>query len=538
MFEVFGMLPHRSDIGPRDRLAVVESQVRRLRLAMAALVILNIYQITFAQVGPNHELGLAAKDTAALPERMRGDVRYLTLYNIPSEERAEMAAVVSFVLNSVSRADIIIQPVRISETLLRFQITQVAPRAKGQVEWLAAWEAMASEDPYFHIRTKAAVPLAKGSKGEAVIEEAFTDGGWIDLQAAAYMRKATRSAGAILRADYFVARAVLPPAYYSLAGVPTTEAAFHEQRLGLDHAAAVRLRGVQGANLFRSAVTDKPRRLSRWPTASGGSVWITEDVAKPTAASDTFREPRSQQFQYDASEQIGSMPNGLHIYALYSQQGNRVDFVPPNIALDFSAMTPIPVQLAPMLSCVRCHSVENGLLSFRDEQARLLAGRVRLLSSDPETAQQLASFYGRQKRLARYVDRDREDYAESVALAAIDMDVSATGKALNKAYLRYVRADVTAAVACLELGIPLKVDDKGGIAPAASIQLGKGIIGTTDPILLALIEDIAVQRSQFEFSFAEAALLASPKGAKPGKREPTPARGNSPVSSKPLPNKK
>lgn len=453
---------------------------------------------------PQSELVAAIGDAQTHPAPLTS--RYLTLCAIPAGRRADAVAVVGFVLNSVSRADVIVQPVRVSETLMRFDLSQVAPRAADMVEWSTAWEDMAGLDPYWHIHTQ----VAADESTKAVV----TDGGWLDLAAAAELRELTGSIGAVLRADYFVAHSILPPMYYRLSGVPSTEVAWHVNRLGLVTSTVERFRGVQGANMFRSDVTDKPRRLARWPLASGGGLWTTYDVSRPTAARDTFREPRHGQFRYDASEQIATLPTGLHIYALFDSTGGRVSTVPGDIAIDHSPLTPVPVPLAPMLSCVRCHSADGGLIGFADVQDRLLSGRAALLADTPETIQQLVSFYGRQSRLLRRLVRDREDYAEAVALAAAGATPEEIGVLLNDFYLRYAREDVDAARAMAELGIEPTVTD-GDDLPAR-VQFGNRIKGTRDVILMSIAEGIPVQRAQWEVSYAEAALLTAGNGTSNG----------------------
>lgn len=501
------------------RLRHLEDRYRRQGWAIAALSILVCLSIAFQVFGqsPAEELSKALDDVEARPST---GARYLTLYNIPVDDRPGLVSVVAFVLNSISRSDVLLQPVRVNETLLRFEVGDVAPRLADRAAWETEWEELASADPYFHTRATVVVPATKSKK--AVTKETFTHGGWVGLEQAEKLRGATGSSGAILRADYFLSRAVLPPRYYGFAGVPKTQDKFYEQRLGLDAVAVVRLRGVWGANLFRSRVTDKPRRLSRWPLPSGGSLWVTRDVARPTAGKDIFREPRQSEFKYDASEQIASLPNGLHVYALFSGAGARVDAVPAEIAIDHSPLTPVPVPLQPMLSCIRCHSAEGGLLSFSDQQSTLLAARIKLSADTPEVAQRLASFYGRQDRLARFLVRDREDYEESVRLAAIDADPKTIGQALSQAFLRYSREDVTPETALAELGI------RSGEADPPSLQLRKRLVGTRDPLLMALMEGLPIQRAQWEVSFAEAALLAAGSGQPKPDDEPIPKRRQGP----------
>ena len=116
------------------------------------------------------------------------------------------------------------------------------------------WEALAAGDPYFHLTTTVLDPRTGREK------TVFTDGGWLDLALAAALRKLTGSTGAILRADYFLARAATTARggfYYQLADVPATEAEFYKL-LGLDIKTIGRLQSDAGANLIRSPRPPEP----------------------------------------------------------------------------------------------------------------------------------------------------------------------------------------------------------------------------------------------------------------------------------------
>src|SRR5262249_9493024 len=129
------------------------------------------------------------------------------------------------------------------------------------------WEAIAAEDPYFHLRTTVLDPHTHRSK------TVFTDGGWLDLATAAALRQATHSGGALLRADFFVARGTVSNRgafYYQLAGTPETEAESYKL-LGIDIKTIARLQADAGANLIRSGVTHKVRRVARRQGPLGGA---------------------------------------------------------------------------------------------------------------------------------------------------------------------------------------------------------------------------------------------------------------------------
>ena len=423
--------------------------------------------------------------------QQRATTRYVALYPLPESSWDEARAVVSFVVNSVSRSAQIVRPRVVPGSgggLLRLDIERLAPDAAEARRWLNVWERMVADDPYFHLKTEALDP-ANGRR-----RVVLTDGGWVDLAMAARLRHWTGSRGAVVRADWFVAQATVPPLYYEFAGVPKRKADWLEQ-LGVDAVAIKRLGANRGANLFRSGVTDKPRRLSRWNSLLG-AIWNTYDTAGGDATKDVFRNPTFT-VRFDAGEHIATRANGLLEYALFDSKGIRQDAVPPEIAIDDTVSPPVP--LVPMLSCVRCHGVgdEDGLRSFTDDQSRLLAsGRVALLVDDRQRLTALELFYGRQARLQRELERDRDDYRHAVGAATGGMSPSDVARELAAMYETYVVGGVKPAQAARELGLSVA-------------QFRRAMSGSVDPIVLALVEGLSVQRDQWEASFAEAALRAA-----------------------------
>jgi len=434
-------------------------------------------------VGPADELRAAVRDLEAnvAPARC-GDVRYVSFYNLPPAERMKAAAVFSLVLNSVSRADVIVRPQEVPQSegrLYRFSLADYRlPRE--------AWERLASQDPYWHLRTRVVAPT--DGKPQLV----FTDGGWVDLAAAARLRELTGSGGALLRGDFFLAQATTTldgGAYYDLAGVAATENEFF-QSLGLDVATIGELGGDGGANALRSLVTFKPRRIVRRQGPLGGA-WHTYDTAAATAERDPLRNPFA--FEYDAGEHIAAKRNGLHLYALYDRAGRRQDSVPDVVAKDTTDPHGSGI-VVPMISCVRCH-VEDGLRPVANDQRRLLERGVELCAADPGDAQRLASFYFAD--LEKHLRRDREDYAAAVALATGGLGGAEAAAALATLVERYRN----------ELVDLKRAGEELGTAPEA---LAAALRTTHDPILAALVVGAAVDRKQWEASCAEAALLVAP----------------------------
>ncbi|MGC3972370.1 MAG: hypothetical protein QM775_35020 [Pirellulales bacterium] len=226
--------------------------------------------------------------------------------------------------------------------------------------------------------------------------------------------------------------------------MPQTEDEFFTS-LGLDVATIGNLRADAGANLIRSLVTFKPRRVVRRQGPLGGA-WHTYDTAATTPERDPLRHPFN--FTYDAGEHIAAKRNGLHVYALFDAAGKRQAAVPDVIAKDTSDPHGAGI-VVPPLSCVRCH-VEDGLRPTANDQRRLLAASIEAFTEQPDDAQRLAAFYFAD--LEKQLRRDREDYAEAVHTATGGLSAAATAAALSALVRDYRDRLVDAARAAAELG--------------------------------------------------------------------------------------
>jgi hypothetical protein len=430
-------------------------------------------------IGPADELRAALDDLATLPVHERSGARYASFYAQPEERRGEAAAVLSFVLNTVSQSAIIVDLEEVAGAQKRLWRVRWDRYGHSRDDW----ERLASEDPYWHQRLTVKQGKQRGAK------DVFIDGPWLPADLAAQLRTESGSAGAVLRGDFLIARISTTldgGHYYRLARIAETEGAFLRE-LGIDAKAIGKLSADAGANLIYSRVTHQVRRIVRRPGPLGGA-WHTYDVESSTAERDPLRNPFA--FQFDAGEHIAAGPNGLHRFALFDARGKRQDSVPDRIAKDTTDPHGVGI-IAPMISCVLC-LVEDGLRPFANDQQRLLGGDVDLLTARPRDAERLADFYGAD--LERWLLRDREDYAAQVARAARGLSVRPTAVALGRIYSVYVDDLVTTDQAAREVGMET----------AAFIAAARK---SNDPALLALAEGIAIQREQWIASFAPAAML-------------------------------
>jgi hypothetical protein len=419
---------------------------------------------------PSDEVRAAVADLRTVPQERWASTRYLSLANVPEDERASVVAIVHFVANSTGSSPTIVAGVPLRGDILRLHLDDYRINP-------VAWEALAGSDPYFHLRTKVIAPK---TQKETVV---FTDAGHVGLENAAALRKMTGSAGALLRADWFITH-VTTDHYYSFAAIPDTLDGWY-QSLGVDKKTIVALQANRGANIFRSAVTQKPRRVSRYQGPLGG-VWNTYDSAdSDDPRKDPFRFPAFDS-EYDAGEFIATKPNGLHVFGLYDRKGKRQDSVPDTIAKDTS--DPLgDGRLVPMLSCVRCHTA-GGYRVFSNDMAGLLKGRVDIKGYD---VARLAAFYSTD-RLAKELDRDQEDYAVAVAKATCGkLTAKELPEALGKIVRGYAYETVNADKAMRDLG-------------SLHLEFFKA---SNDPYLLSLFEGKEINRRAWEASYHEAATL-------------------------------
>jgi len=416
---------------------------------------------------PSDEVRAAVVDMELnVPRERWASTRYLSLANIDEKERDAHVAVIGFIANSAGASATIIEQHR-TDDLLRLDLAEQRINP-------VAWEALASDrEPYYHIRTKVVDP--KTGKETLV----HTDAGHVGLANAAKLRTMSGSTGAILRADWFILRATTDH-YYSLAAIPDTLAGWYAS-LGVDPKTISGLAANRGANLFRSGVTHKPRRLSRWQGSLGG-VWQTYDsAATDDPRHDPFRFPAFDGI-YDAGEYIATKANGLHLFGLYNAAGKRQDSVPDTIAKDDSDPAG-DGRLVPMLSCVRCHS-SDGYRQFNNDMDALAK---HLKGYD---VNRLAAFYDT-ARLSKELTRDQEDYAEAVKKATGGMTAKELPTALAKIVREYAYEQVTPERAMRDLGVD---------------NLGVFIV-SSDPYLLALLDGKSINRDAWHASYNEAANL-------------------------------
>lgn len=427
---------------------------------------------------PSSELQAAVNDLRVnVPRERWRTTRYLTLYNIPEKERESGAGLLGYVVNSVARGSVL-RGIRTVHTAGGKEALATIDLADLQIP-AAAWESLVSDaEPYFHITTKAIDPTT------GKVQKVYTDAGHVGLEAAKQLRDMTGSGGAIVRADWFVVRALSQPHYYNLSGTPKTEKEWLAAG-GATDKEIIDLRANKGSSIFRSGVTFKPRRISRRQTITGAN-WITRDSEEGDPQKHPIRVPGFD-LKADASEAIAAKPNGLLAYALFNAKGELVPEVPPQIAKDSTAHDG---RLIAPVSCVRCHD-STGFKPFANDFTALVKSGVDLHLPADEL-EQIASFYADNERLAKLLSRDQDDYEAAVSKATGGkFTANELSKVVARMYSEYVDDQVDQDKAKRELGV----------------RTLSGFAASNDAVLLAILSGIRVNRADWEGSFPEAATL-------------------------------
>ena len=475
---------------------------------------------------PNSAYLFAVGDLLTIPIYDQKYIRYLSLYNIPKQQRKEMAAVISFMANSLSTRKKMYIPEFVgasNETLIRIDIRLY--------EWSAeVWENLGAKgsgvrpfpEPYFHLilekpiiekkKVKKQVtkkvfshydnrnqPVWKDQTQEVEVVEDVANkrefkadpcATWLDPLARKTLLIGTCSEFPVFRADWFIANVSLPPAYYDFLKLGKTDKDF-EKLIFADEKLAAKARSQDKGVVITSMVARNNRTLNRSPTFTGGYYWVSHDSLKSVDDRNYVQFLLDENF--DATEDIGTLPNGLQAYFLTDGKGNRLDVANPDIAIDNVAVDRL---VRSGRSCMVCHA--DGIRPIADEVralTRRLQNReqIQLLVSRKEDAYRIEDLFS--SDLDYQIIKDQNLYREAVSRAT-GMQSETVSKALNLIYNWYAEDLVTVDILSREVGIEFS-------------DLQSYIRASKDNLILGLIKNPTrpIRRDQWETSFQRFQIL-------------------------------
>lgn len=488
---------------------------------------------------PDSAVFFAEADMRTIPESLRPSIRYLSLYNIPRAKRREVAAIVSFMVNSLGTRRKPYIPLFVGgceETLIRLNI--------DDYEWNPkSWDDLAkngsgprpSPEPYFHAfieKTETVATTQKVKKkvrkevtrevrtweprfnGYSVrnvtefvevdefVDEPVTTAGkknivfdrapWLNDTKIRWLEDETHSIAPILRADWFIVNSSVPPAYYNFLRLGNNIKDF-DNLVFSNEELAKKARSQDRAVAITSIVARNNRILLRSPTFTGGYRWSTRDFLQSVGLKQVIKNPLLE--ESDATEDIGSLPNGLQAYFVTNDKRERQDFANPDIAIDNTSIDHV---VRTGRSCIVCHA--EGIRPI-DDEVRTLTKQLRnqeqvnLLIAKEEDARRIEDLF--YSDLDEQIIKDGNIYAAAVARTnGLKPEVNA--KIFNEIYNFYAETLLTKEIIALDIGVSVDEMDK-------YIKL------SNDPVVLGLLKTPIrpVRRDQWERSFSGMMLVTN-----------------------------
>lgn len=434
---------------------------------------------------PREALAAALADCRALPPDARPLVRYLDASHIPVRDLVETFQVLSGHCNGLSTESDINMPAFVAGGLLRVNLSDYGWKR-------AVWEKLLDDEPYYHADID--VPYGHFSGGVWVTTETRRERVHVGGKVAGELVTLTQSSVPIVRADWFFSQTAIQAGrkagYYDFLGVK--KQADFETLVGFDkklNTASKRKELLEAVS--DSGVTQEPRRIGRFPAVDGMGYWKTFDQFAGTAQDkkNPLRVLDDENFDFNASEEYGGLPNHLWAMALFASDGTRQDSVPDAIAHDKTTASN-DGRLHVNLSCIRCHGPQAGIQPLEPWSRNLFAppGPLRLQSPDYETLKDLRQKYLRDMLVP--MELDRQAYTRALFLAT-GMQPAKYTTAYAAFWSRYEDERVDAQRAAEEWGCA-----KEELVAALDAHLRA--TGSVDTVLAAFLREQTIKRRQFE----------------------------------------
>lgn len=473
-------------------------------------------------------------------------LRYFDLAAVPPKDRPAALSLLSYGLQSLSRADKFFNPTEVpgSEgalvwldvTLLKIdpaQLDRLGQLGSGPVPF---------PEPYYHsvvVVNKQEEKVILQKEPVTTYEEVWVctqQYGWVkerrkvassrqvqktsvetvkvnQIVPGAHLNKAgVIGLTALLKTDFpifeyhwFLSNALIEPRYHEILGLDDSIKSV-QKLAGVDEKLADEFGAQLRGAILVSGVAHRNRFIERTPLANiryGRGVFISSfDFKTSINSQDVLKDPLNA--KSDAREIIWNLPNGLLGFFVTDGVGKRLDVAAADVALNNSGKWQ-DRQVRTAVHCMDCHLREKGWIEL-DEEVRALAVKpVKLaLENLVRAGKQDDATRFRQK----YLDADFNEVLR-VDQLVVDAAVKASTKRLDGGFLTsaetgsgirevvriYLESTVSLQQLALELGYPQ--DD---VALALRTE---GL----DPVFAVLAADRKARRDQIEAGFAQIAAV-------------------------------
>lgn len=339
-----------------------------------------------------------AADLRTFPREDHDRLRYFSiahLHNNPTVSDADLRtfrAALSKLVNSLSWEPVIILPEVVDKefgTILRVDLVSLGWDKNN------LWHRILVDYPY-------------GMSYDAVTDEKLSGD-------ANFVYEATGSRIPIIRADWFIAKAGVPPLYHDLLRLPDGDdaAAELEKLLSVDVVRDFQENRIARAGFIKSNVSQHNRLVDRHPAAFG-AYWKSYDFASSAGRQSLLQFPLGPKFdgnpheraafEHDGGEIIFNLPNGMQGYLLVDAKGARIDRGPINVVFD--SKRPLGNnEVINGISCMVCHV--HGMQPFQDD----IRSGHGLQGTDK---QKLERLFLTQEKMDRFLEIDRNRFLKAL----------------------------------------------------------------------------------------------------------------------------
>ena len=240
-----------------------------------------------------------------------------------------------------------------------------------------------------------------------------------------------------VRADWFIAKASLPPLYYEILDLPETDMEL-EAQLGVN--VVKNLKDAPGVRVWRAGFNEsgvsRNNRVVERHKSQHGAYWKTYDFAGNVGTQNIFDRPLD--FKHDGGEIIFNLPNGLQAYYLSNASGKRLDEAPIEIVSNDRAKDPVVYN---GLSCMGCHT--KGMNRFEDEVRRVIEKHP----NPPYNKADALRLYTEKLEMDALIDEDIQRYKQAIeasggVFSGIEPIQALVGKFEGVLYAAHAAAEV------------------------------------------------------------------------------------------------
>lgn len=381
----------------------------------------------------------AIRASVADSKRLQPETAYLTRYLILDQDDQFAYRVLAFHLNQLSVNGVLVPPRKVAAGVVAVFIPDYDPDLK---RWPKLFERLAELDPYLHEQKWfAAGEYAAGyypvpSRNHVPAEHR-------------QLMKLTQSYAPILRADWFVTQTCRQidlndkdqgVGYYAWLGVK--DRATYEKLVGLQEAETLKRRRDIRAALDLSGVSQHNRQVEIlqgfdrrvYKTLDSKSNVDAFDEKKVFRRQNAIQNLKRGEFDVDAEEHYGALPNGLFAYLLCDKDGKLQATAPDFIGPDRSPLNDTrDARIHVCLACVRCHV--DGLRPIDCWVRRTIKTPLGFAAIKYKDLSDLRRQYGGD--LEEVLNEDRAGFAKAVSAITGGWTVAENARHFARFYSNY-----------------------------------------------------------------------------------------------------